>query len=160
MVTSKQVVIGCAGLGAGIMVLVLSGPVRRAEADAPPGLYQIASGEVLDTQTGLVWQQVSSPSTLSWLEAQAYCEGPWRVPSMKEFQTLVDETKSNPAMDTSAFPDVSDESVNDYWSSSPVAGLSSHAWLVRLNSGYTDYGDWTEQYRVRCVRAWTGVVAW
>lgn len=131
---------------------VFSGPGRPATADKPNGLYEIESGEVLDTQTGLVWQQVSSASTMSWSEAQAYCKAPWRVPSMKELQTLVDETKLYPAIDTSAFPDVS-ATFHDYWSSSEVAGLTSYAWFVRFASGYTIYGDQTtEQYRVRCVR--------
>ena len=152
MMPKRRVAILCVGLGAGLAVLAFSGAVRRAAANAPPDRYQIASGEVLDTQTGLVWQQLSSSSPMSWSGAQTYCAPAWRLPTMKELQTLVDEAETDPAIDTSAFPDVSSTSGSDYWSSSPVAGLSSYAWYVRFEYGVPDYGDVTYQYRVRCVR--------
>ena len=153
MMSKKHATILCVGLVAGVVVIVHSGAMRRAVADAPSGRYQIAAGEVLDTQTGLLWQQVSSSSTMFWADAQTYCGSGWRVPSMKEIQTLVDETKTGPAIDTTAFPDVSATSGYDYWSSSPVAGLSSAAWwFVEFNSGSNSYGDPTSECRVRCVR--------
>jgi hypothetical protein len=139
--------------GAGVVLFALPIALHRAAADAPIGRYQIASGEVLDTQTGLVWQQVSSAKTVSWEAAQVYCGGPWRLASVKELQTLVDETRIGPAIDTTAFPDVSATSGYDYWSSSPVAGLSSVAWwFVEFESGSNSYGNPASLCRVRCVR--------
>jgi hypothetical protein len=153
MTAKARALVLCTGGGAGVAALVLSGALHRAAAEAPQGRYQVASGEVLDTQTGLVWQQVSSASTLSWADAQAYCASPWRVPSMKELQTLVDEAETDPAIDQAAFPDVSAAAGYDYWSSSPVAGLSPIAWwYVEFRWGGDSYGDPSYACRVRCVR--------
>jgi len=136
---------------AGVPILLLMSAVHCKFADAPNGRYQIASHEVFDTQTGLRWQQVSSPAPISWLEAEAYCKAPWRLPTMKELQTLVDESRIDPAIDALAFPDVYEMTEFGYWSSSPVAGLSGYAWIVRFSAGATDYGDLAYDYRVRCV---------
>jgi hypothetical protein len=153
MMSRTKAALLCTSLGVGMVLLALSSGTRPAAADAPIGRYQIASGEVRDTQTDLVWQQVSSATTMSWAEAQTYCKGPWRLPSVKELQTLVDETQVGPAIDTTAFADVSAASGYDYWSSSEVAGLPSIAWwYVELESGYNSYGDPTSLARVRCVR--------
>ena len=150
MTAKTRAMVLWAGFGAGAAALVLSGALRRAAADAPDGRYRIASGEVFDTQTGLVWQQVSSSSTMSWADARLYCAGTWRVPSMKELQTLVDEAETDPALDTAAFPDVSGAAGYEYWSSSPVAGLSSIAWwYVEFHWGSDSYGDPTHACRVR-----------
>ena len=153
MMSKQQVAPLGASLGAGVVLLALAVGTPPAAAEAPPGRYQIASEEVLDTQTGLAWQRVSSAETMSWADAQAYCKGVWRVPSMKELQTLVDETKAGPAIDATGFADVSAASGYDYWSSSPVAGLSSLAWwYVEFHWGSDSYGDPTYACRVRCVR--------
>jgi hypothetical protein len=153
MMSKKQAAILVAGLGAGVVLIALAGGTHSAAAEAPPGRYQIASEEVFDTQTGLVWQRVSSAATMFWADAQAYCGGAWRVPSMKELQTLVDETRTGPAIDATAFADVSAASGYDYWSSSPVAGLSVVAWwYVEFNSGLNSYGAAADRARIRCVR--------
>jgi hypothetical protein len=153
MMSKKHAAILGASLGAAVMLLALAGGTHPAVAEAPQGRYQIASEEVLDTQTGLVWQRISSASTMSWADAQAYCEGAWRVPSMKELQTLVDETRTGPAIDATAFLDVSAASGYDYWSSSPVAGLSVVAWwYVEFESGFNSYGAPADKARIRCVR--------
>ena len=152
MMSKAQAGIVCTVFGAGLALLA-SGVTDRAAANAPVGRYAIASGEVLDTQTGLVWQQASSTTKMSWADAQTYCGGAWRVPSMKELQTLVDETRGGPALDTEAFADVSAASGYEYWSSSPVAGLSSIAWwYVEFEWGHDSYGNPDSQVRVRCVR--------
>jgi hypothetical protein len=86
---------------------------------------------------------------------RSYCTGlglngqTWRVSSIKELQTLVDESKTNPAIDTTAFPSTAS---NYYWSSSPLAGSSSNAWSVDFYYGNTNRSAVTYTYRVRCVR--------
>jgi hypothetical protein len=141
------------GLGAGLALVAFAGAARHAGANAPDGRFQSASGEVLDTQTGLVWQEASSTTEMSWAEASAHCSAPWRVPSMKELQTLVDDSQLGPATDTTAFGDVSAAAGYDYWSSTPVAGLSSTAWwFVEFEAGHSTYGNANSRCRVRCVR--------
>ena len=129
---------------------------RRAAADAPSGRYTYPqAGTVYDTQTKLTWEQTAEPGTFLWADAVNRCKqvtlagGGWRLPSMGELQTIVDETKSGPAIDTNAFTD-GDSSV--YWSSSSVAGSTSAAWYVVFIYGNAYSGDVNFSQRVRCVR--------
>ena len=92
----------------------------------------------------------------SFDEAYSYCntlelsgESDWRVPSLTELQTLVDESTKEPAIDLTAFPGAP----NDYvWTSSLFAADLSSAWTVRFNDGYTWYYPVATPYSVRCVR--------
>jgi hypothetical protein len=134
--------------------------VARAPADAPAGQYTIdaAAGTVTDTKTGLVWQRDIPAGTYTWASAKAYCSslglagGGWRLPSMKVLQTLVDESRVNPAIDLTAFPGTPSDW---FWTSSAVAGSSGVAWVVYFGDGYPDgygFGDVGVNNRVRCVR--------
>ena len=152
MMSKARAAILCTPLGAGLVILAVAGVTDRAAADAPSGRYEITSGEVLDTQTRLVWQQVSSSTKMSWADAQTYCEGEWRLPSVNELQTLVDDSQTDPAVDTTAFADVSADAGYEYWCSSPVVGLSSVWWFVELQGGHNGYGNSSTLARVRCVR--------
>jgi len=64
-------------------------------ADAPAGQYKVfdaTSIEIVDNQTGLVWQRgQQKPPELSRAGIAAACTGDWRVPTVKELLTLVDE---------------------------------------------------------------------
>ncbi len=131
--------------------------VEGSTADATPGRYVVAAGEVQDTQTGLVWQQADCGAPgLAWSDAQSYCATlglngrSWRVPSIRELPTLLDESKSYPAIDTNAFPSAASEG---YWSSSLKAGTSSSmAWYTHFADGSTAHCEVTYEHRVRCVR--------
>ncbi len=136
---------------------VLCLPASNARANAPPGRYSIANGTVTDTATKLVWQQAVDPGTYTWAGAKSYCAGlslaggGWRVPSMKELMTLVDFSVGppGPTIDAAAFPNTP---ADYFWSSSPLAGQSSYAWLVFFSIGGTGYNGVTYTLRVRCVR--------
>jgi hypothetical protein len=129
-------------------------------ADAPPGRYEIDAnqGTVTDRLTGLVWQR--EVHTYAWQDAKRYCanqspaEAGWRLPSMKELQTIVDESQSNPAIDNRAFPDTPPAW---FWSSSAAAGSSNRAWSVDFHSGHTsesllEFDSNQLRLYVRCVR--------
>src|SRR5262249_7906554 len=136
--------------------------VSSAQNGPLPKLYtQVAAGEVQDVETGLVWQQASSPATMSWDAAQSYCASSglnghtWRVPSIKELSTLVDEvppiSKVSPAIDTATFPDTA--ATTPYWSSSLFGGLPASAhdpWVLNFEDGFTGYSSTAAL--VRCVR--------
>ena len=128
---------------------------RSADANAPAGRYTTSSGTVYDTKTKLTWQQAVAPGTYAWAGAKAYCAGlnlggtGWRLPTIKELQTIVDDSQTNPSIDTTAFPSTP---ADVFWSSSPLAGSSSYAWYVYFYLGYTDYGDVFGAVNVRCVR--------
>jgi hypothetical protein len=124
-------------------------------ADAPIGQYTVTSDTVYDTKTKLTWQRAVASSAMTWANAKSYCTAlnlggsGWRLPSMKELQTIVDKTRSNPAIDPTAFP----STPSDYfWSSSPVAGYADGVWSVDFLSGDSLNFVVGDALRVRCVR--------
>jgi hypothetical protein len=127
-----------------------------------PKLYsQVAPGEEQDLETGLIWQQDDSGSTMAFAAAAPYCTGlalnghAWRVPSIKELSTLVDEdppiAKVSPAIDTTTFPSTAPST--PYWSSSLFNGEAATAhdpWVINFEDGFTEYNQTAAL--VRCVR--------
>jgi hypothetical protein len=155
--TTRGMMVGCMSAGLGLVGVALIGNARSAIADAPPGRYTIAAGEVTDTQTGLIWQQgMSSTTGVAWADAPAYCSTlnlnnqTWRLPSLRELQTLVDESKT-PAIDLTAFPSTPSAY---FWTSNVFTGNPGNAWVVDFAYGFTrGFGiDVTVANPVRCVR--------
>jgi hypothetical protein len=120
-------------------------------------LVDNGDGTVTDNRTGLIWQQ-DEPGTMTWGSALTYCEGlslagstDWRLPNIKELQSLVDETRRDPSIATDKFPNAV---ANRYWSSTTVAGNGVNAWDAVFLSGYF---EWTFSkaggFYVRCVRS-------
>jgi hypothetical protein len=132
------------------------------ESGPLPKLYtQVAAGEVQDVETKLIWQQVGSTATMAFADAQTTCASStlnghtWRVPTIKELSTLVDEnppiTKVSPAIDTTTFADT--PANTPYWSSSLFAGMPTTAhipWAINYLDGFTIYT--ATAALVRCVR--------
>ncbi len=118
--------------------------------------YEVHPTSVRDLGTGLTWQRMVDPGTFDFVGAQHYCarlklEGhdDWRVPSMPELVTLVDERASNPTIDSTAFPGTPGE---PFWTSSRFGNASKEAWYVYFNKGSALYGLFKAVSRVRCVR--------
>lgn len=124
-----------------------------------------SEAEVRDSRTGLVWQRCSlgqnwsagrcngTASALNWqgaLQAARAAGNDWRLPDIKELQSLVEDACQSPAINTALFPGT----VNDwYWSSSPVVTYPAFAWYVHFGSG-NSYGDAKSGERlVRMVRS-------
>jgi formylglycine-generating enzyme required for sulfatase activity len=116
--------------------------------------YELAAGSVRDTQTQLTWQQPAPKDELTWADAAAYCDAleldgsGWRLPSIGELQTLVDETR-NPAVDAAAFPQTPSEY---FWASSTVFGEPTRAWTTFFTNGSTYPFAQTALKNLRCVR--------
>jgi hypothetical protein len=142
-------------------------------ANAPDSRYILNSnGTVLDRKTGLSWMRcslgqvwngiysvcVGSPQIYVWENALQIAEGKtfagfsdWRLPNIKELQSLVQNNCSNPAINLTAFPGTPDGS--SFWSSSPTTGENDSAWLVVTSGGYsTSYAKWFS-LSVRLVRS-------
>ena len=133
-----------------------------AHADAPAGRYVVTNGgttngTVYDTKTKLTWQQTVPSTAYTWANAKTYCAGVgaslggtgWRLPTCKELQTIVDDSQTNPSIDTTAFPSTP---AAWFWSSSPVAGSPSLGCLVDFYYGLTHNYDISPSNYVRCVR--------
>jgi hypothetical protein len=114
-----------------------------------------AEGTVYDAKTRLVWQRTVDTATYSWESAAAYCKGldlagsAWRVPSMKELQTLLDVGQQMPALDPVAFPGSEGDS---HWTSSPLDGSDTDSWYVSFWIGLTNTIARYNLSWVRCVR--------
>jgi hypothetical protein len=115
----------------------------------PPGVFY-PGGLVHDKATGLTWQQKST-QVLPFSRAMTYCAAlgtGWRLPSLTELQTIVDDRNANPAIDGAAFPNAQSDS---FWSSQ-LAGPSGFAWFVDFREGSSDHSFVVANYDVRCVR--------
>jgi hypothetical protein len=128
----------------------------RGGSTSPATRYHVAGdGTVLDVGTGLTWQQTFDAMPRTWADAKSDCNGltlaggGWRLPNMKELQTLIDETKLGPAIDLSAFPGTQGQA---FWTASPLAGALPEAWFVNFYAGVSYSTAETNLYRVRCVR--------
>jgi hypothetical protein len=150
-----------------------------AEATVPAGRFTVAADDpqkppfcdaanlkchatVTDTKTKLVWQQ-TTPSTpgYTWANAKAYCQtvgaslggAGWRLPTIKELQTLVDDSMPNGLILPTFQP-----GANGYWSSSSVASSPTMAWIFDYvdQGGFFSAGSMTDAppslITVRCVR--------
>lgn len=136
----------------------------------PNSQYQISSDgtEVTDTQTGLIWKRCLEDMTwngstcaglaidLPWRDAMNRGTGGWRMPNIKELQSLVETACSNPAINMSVFPDALEDSgviQNWVWSSSTEAYSNDWAWFVNFGPGAST-GDLKENFdSVRLVRS-------
>jgi hypothetical protein len=121
-----------------------------------PHYVQVASGEVQDVETRLVWAQASHTTAVSQADAISYCANlglnghAWRLPSINELSTLVDDNpniaKVSPAIDACVFHDTP---ANQYYmSSSSLSGTSP--WAINYEDGFTDHSQTTGY--ARCVR--------
>jgi hypothetical protein len=148
-----------------------------AELDAAPGAIAVpppnqytavAPGEAGDSYTGLVWQAEFSAAQMSWADAGAYCSSlalnghTWRLPSIRELSTLVDEAQVAPAINRTLFSGTKygARSNNWYWASHRAAGSTTAAWAINFDDGFTGKNDTTDTSAwnyftnvwVRCVR--------
>jgi Protein of unknown function (DUF1566) len=109
---------------------------------APPARYQIAAGTVQDTVTKATWQ-MASQMPVPWSIASTACGGAWRLPTIGELETLVDEAapgvcssgrtssaRCDALLDMTAFPGAP----STYWTSSIEPGLApTDVWAVDLS---------------------------
>lgn len=139
-----------------VAALIIAGSwSEHGRANAPPGRYDITNDTVYDKQTELRWLRTINGNMYTWSDAQMYCTNlnldgiMWRLPSMKELQTIVDETRVSPAIDQMVFPATAPAA---FWTSSMTADSQSDAWYVNFADGAaTQNASQANTYRVRCV---------
>ncbi len=130
-----------------------SGEAQSVFATPPPSQYTAGSGEVTDNYTGLIWQQADSAASsgaavVPWSGAAGYCANlglnshTWRVPSINELATLVDEAHVGPAINKTIFPNTKygSYSNNWYWASTTY-GTSAYGWAINFDDGFTGYNS-------------------
>jgi hypothetical protein len=138
----------------GLRVRCVRSPSGRAATPEPRYAYP-SPNVVHDRATGLTWQRTLDGAVHTWTEAATTCQrlslsrGKWRLPSMKELQTIVDFARHMPAMDPKAFPGAPME---QYWTSTPLARSPSDAWYVSFRMGAVNTVGHDSPSFVRCVR--------
>lgn len=126
-------------------------------ADAPAGRYTIASGTVTDTKTGLIWQQVAPTDEKLGDDAYTYCNNltlggspNWRTPGMRELSSLVDESRTDPSIDTTAFPGAVG---GNFWTQTPIPNSPTASFWIDFTYGTSGGGNTAHSTAlVRCVR--------
>jgi hypothetical protein len=112
---------------------------------------------VFDTASKLMWQDNNDAIyyIYTWENAISYCENlnfsgatDWRVPNINELYTLVDFTKSNPAINTKFINTIS----NKYWTSTSSKYATNNAWYINFTNGLSAYQIKSTSTLVRCVR--------
>lgn len=135
---------------------------------AGAGYIDNDDGTVVDKVTNLMWQKcpygnINNPgctglaTVLRWSEAIDYCGtlslggfDDWRLPNIKELQSISVMTTYNAAIDQGIFPNTFN---GGFWSSTTYAQLPQDAWIVTFDYGYTAHHLKTVLTNyVRCVR--------
>ena len=136
---------------------------------------ETCDGTVTDNLTGLIWLKnancadgkrnwVTALSDVKQLNTDGKMNGndcgdtsnsgshqtDWRLPNIKELQSLIDYGQSNPAL-PSAHP-FTDVQSNNYWSSTTQLGRTKRGWYAPLSDGDVRYGNKTSRYYVWAVR--------
>jgi hypothetical protein len=123
-----------------------------------PAYKDNGNGTVTDLNTGLMWQQgdAHNSSGRTWQQAVDYCAASgladyhdWRLPSITELTSIVDHSRTNPAVNTTYFPGCRS---SVYWSGTTVAGYPGYAWGVNFYYGYDHWFSKDNTSYVRCVR--------
>jgi hypothetical protein len=113
------------GVEAAFFFNFLDGRIKQAPTQVPRGLFyrcvrgpawgandfvNNGNGTVIDRASDLMWQQADDGRTRNWEQALSYCanlklagHNDWRLPNVKELQSIVDYTRHDPAIDTRVF---------------------------------------------------------
>jgi hypothetical protein len=110
-----------------------------------PDVDRSATWYTVDHATGLAWQHDESVEAMSWEEALAHCEAlelggfsDWRMPSVKELQSIVNHAYMLPALDTTTLGSQSWATIGGdhwgFWSATPGFALLQDIGLITRTS--------------------------
>lgn len=142
-----------------------------------PGRFKDNNDDTItDTFTGLVWERqrfTSGATQGSWQEVLARCDtlplagGGWRLPNIRELESLVDLVGNiYPAIDplfpvygvcSENLPDCPQpldpmDIISHFWSSTTSEQIPKTAWTVDFGQGFVGALPKTERHPSRCVR--------
>lgn len=118
--------------------------------------FDCSEGLYCDYEKDFMWQdQRISVSRYDYLyNAVKYCSdltigdySEWRLPSVQELLTLIDYDRHEPASDA----EFKNESIGDYWSSTPFIDRDSYYWYVDFLFGFTSVAHAGKPNLIRCV---------
>jgi uncharacterized protein DUF1566 len=143
------------------------GAKQKGVAWPSPRFTDNGNGSVTDNLTGLIWlKNANCFGTQAWAAALTSANGlasnvcgltdgstagQWRLPSSNELESLVDLSKSNPALPT-GHPFTTIQAYY-YWSSSTYANYAGYAWYVYMPGGVVVSESKTSNFYVWPVRS-------
>jgi hypothetical protein len=117
---------------------------------ATPSVSRFAdngNGTITDNYTGLIWEKIQSANLLTWEEALTYAstlsiagKSEWRLPNIKELQSLNNTKLFKPSFEKAFFPNVLS---GNYWSSTTLQNITAKAWDINVDYGIVSYNDKT-----------------
>lgn len=122
-----------------------------------PAQYDTSKPDVVvDRITGLTWESNAGNENYKWADAAAKCKETttggyrdWRLPSRIELLSLVDFTRTFPAINLAAFPDARS---SGYWTASPSPAAPNRYSYVEFDLGIAWTDTSGELHWARCVR--------
>lgn len=127
-------------------------------------------GTITDIGTGLMWLkcplgvsgnicEVGLPQNFTWEQALTEANisflinyPDWRLPNIKELQSIVEQRCQNPSINTDFFPNPPNQPTINIWSSSTNAQQSNNAWYLSFNFGLSESESRSFPRQVRLVR--------
>ena len=126
-------------------------------------------GTITDGRTGLIWQKCnygnlgdncamyeSRTQEFNWKSALAACSeleladyADWRLPSVKELESIVLYNTNMPTINRTYFPNTLSRY---YWTSTTVVGNSNNKWIVNFYDGDIKPEETHKELPIRCVR--------
>lgn len=120
--------------------------------------YTSFGNSIIDHLTGLMWFKSPFASKVTWESALQNAEdfskegySDWRLPNIKEIQSLTDYSKSNPSCDLI----FSEFMVDKYWSSTSLSNQPAQAWYWDNRFGITTYADKNQLLKLIFVRSYS-----
>ncbi len=108
-----------------------------------PHFTDVGNGTIKDNYTGLVWQKNQAVDSMTWEQALAYAntftlagKTDWRIPNIKELQSLNMVNKMNPSFDNTFFTGIH---TGNFWSSTSMYNTPTQAWDIHTGYGIVSY---------------------
>jgi len=114
------------------------------------------SGSIVrDSTTKMKWQDSKNLVKASWEDAILYCKAlslngykDWRLPTIEELNTLIDDTKAKDTIFSPFIP-----TSETFWSATPVNNDKIFAWSVNFSDSITQQNVLrTTALAIKCVR--------
>ena len=149
-------------------------PANIGPLTTPTNAFTVnGDGTVTHTTTGLMWTQcnvglagaacaspasVGAPTSFGWLAALTAAQNSaiggyldWRLPNLKELQSVVELNCANFAINQAVFPGTV-TATGRTWSSTTLATITQNAWFVDFFDGTLDAVVKGSGYPIRLVR--------
>lgn len=137
----------------------------RAVRDLTPPIpvpvqFIVSDSSVTDLLTGLEWQRFVSQDSMTWESALLRAENfvlegksDWRLPTVKELESLNDETRTQPSLNPDVFTNMG---IKKLWASTSLPTQTVQAWFMETRFGVVSHDLKTAKSNMLLVRGPVG----